>query len=587
MRAGMAPRLAVTLGQYTCAGRKDENQDFHGALQPDGAPLATKGIAVAIADGISTSSLGAVAAETAVKSFLTDYYCTSEGWSVRTSAERVIAATNSWLHGQNRRAVGRTPDEHERERGLVCTFSALVLKARTAYVLHVGDARIALLREGMLEPLTEAHRVYVGGGESYLGRALGVNRYVEIDFRQLAVEPGDLFIMSTDGVHEHLADDQLVALASGDGDLDARAEAIAGAASAAGSGDNLTVQLVLVESLPRAEIEDLVGGDASLPPAPQLRAGETFAGYHVLRELHSGSRSQVYLARDETDGRLVAIKVPSTEHGENIAQLQALQLEEWVMRRLDSPHLLSAAPAHGARRHAFVAMEYVEGQTLLEWIHDHPQPDLAQVRRIVRQVSIGLLAMHRREMVHRDLRPHNILIDGSGTVKIIDFGSTQVAGIDELAPKPEEDSAYAGTMQYSAPELYLGEPATPQSDLFSLAVIAYQMLTGDLPYGPRVSATRTRAAQRRLRYVPASERNPEVPSWMDAALARALAVEPARRYSELSEFTFDLANPNRALASPEPSPLLQRGSARDWRVIAALLALALVIAVVTRPDLPL
>jgi len=139
----MPPRLAISLGQFSSAGRKSENQDFQGALEPGGADLATKGIAVAIADGISTSRLGATAAETAVKSFLTDYYCTSEGWSVRTAAERVIAAANSWMHAQNRAAYGRPLEDGERELGLVCTLTAMVLKSRSAHLFHIGDARIA------------------------------------------------------------------------------------------------------------------------------------------------------------------------------------------------------------------------------------------------------------------------------------------------------------------------------------------------------------------------------------------------------------------------------------------------------------
>ena len=122
---GATPRLAVTLGQFSSAGSKSENQDFHGALQPEGADLAAKGVAVALADGISTSRLGAAAAETAVKSFLADYFCTSPAWSVQTSAERVIAATNGWMHAQNA-AAGRMSDE-TREAGLICTFSSASL----------------------------------------------------------------------------------------------------------------------------------------------------------------------------------------------------------------------------------------------------------------------------------------------------------------------------------------------------------------------------------------------------------------------------------------------------------------------------
>src|SRR5690606_38162219 len=122
------------------------------------------------------------------------------------------------------------------------------------------------------------------------------------------------------------------------------------------------------ESLPNGEISDLVGAEAGLPPAPRLEPGQQFAGYTVLRELHSGSRSHVYLARDEADGGRVALKVPSTEHGEDTRRVQELLLEEWVMRRLHHPNLLKAGPNRGARSHAFAVSEYVEGQTQRQWM---------------------------------------------------------------------------------------------------------------------------------------------------------------------------------------------------------------------------
>jgi len=568
----MRAQLEVTIGQCSSAGRKDANQDFHGSLQPEGALLAAKGIALAIADGISTSSLGATASETAVRSFLTDYYCTSEGWSVQSSGERVIAAVNSWMHAQN----GRPLSDEERERGMICTFSALVLKSRTAHLFHVGDGRIARLAGTNLESLTEAHRVSIGAGRSYLARAIGMDRRVEIDYRRLAVEPGDLFLLSTDGIHDCLGDAELAALIGSAGTLDAAAEAIVGAALEAGAQDNLTVQLVRIDSLPEGALDDLLGGEIELPPAPILTPGSEFEGYRIERRIHASARSHVYLATD-AQGRAVALKVPATEAGREQDRLRALMLEEWIARRIDNPHVLKAAPRTGSRSHIFSATDYVEGQTLAQWMADHPRPELARVRSIIDQVAAGLLAFHKREMLHRDLRPENILVDAHGTARIIDFGSVQVAGVDELAERGFEDAAFAGTMQYGAPELFLGHSASPASDLYSLGVIAYQMLTGHLPYGPRVAAATTRAAQRRLRYTPASEHNPDVPDWMDAAIAKAVSIEPARRYALLSEFTYDLSHPNGALTAPQARPLLVRQPVRLWQAISALL-LALLLA---------
>jgi serine/threonine protein kinase len=271
--------------------------------------------------------------------------------------------------------------------------------------------------------------------------------------------------------------------------------------------------------------------------------------------------------------------VPSTEHGDDRGQLRALLLEEWIARRIDHPHVLKPAPQRRQRRYLFAASEYVEGQTLAQWMADRPSPDLTRIRSLIDQTAAGLHALHKREMLHRDLRPENIMVDADGTARIIDFGSVQVAGLDELSPVAVEDAAFAGTQQYSAPELYLGQPASAASDLYSLGVITYQMLTGHLPYGPRVSAARTRAAQHRLRYTPAAEHNGAVPDWVDAAIAKAVSIDPAKRYQLLSEFTYDLAHPNPSLTAPHP---LARNPVLLWQAISAILFAVLMLVILAR-----
>ena len=121
----MARELKVSIGQHSDKGRKAINQDFHGALFPEQPLLGSKGIAIALADGISSSNVSQIASESSVKGFLMDYYCTSESWSVKTSAQRVIAATNSWLHAQTRRGQ----HAYDKDKGYVCTLSVMVVKS--------------------------------------------------------------------------------------------------------------------------------------------------------------------------------------------------------------------------------------------------------------------------------------------------------------------------------------------------------------------------------------------------------------------------------------------------------------------------
>jgi len=212
---------------------------------------------------------------------------------------------------------------------------------------------------------------------------------------------------------------------------------------------------------------------------------------------------------------------------------------------------------------------------LAQWMIDNPKPDLETVRGIVEQIAKGLRAFHRLEMLHQDLRPDNIMIDGTGTVKIIDFGSTRVAGIIEIS-SPIEQHPLLGTAQYSAPEYFLGEGGTPRSDLFSLGVIAYQMLTGRLPYGTQVAKSTTRAAQNRLSYRSVLDDEREIPAWIDDALRKALHPNPYKRYQELSEFIYDLRHPNKAFLNKIRPPLIERNPVAFWKSVSLILTLAVI-----------
>lgn len=559
-----AAALAVTIGQYSDAGRKTANQDFLGAAIPEGQALRLKGVTLAVADGISSSPVSREAAETAVKSLLTDYYCTSDAWSAKTAASRVIAATNAWLYGQNRQA-----HLEDMNRGRVCTLSALIVKQRTAHVFHIGDSRVWRVAGEILEPLTEDHRVVISESESYLGRAMGAQAQVEIDYRRLDIVAGDILLLTTDGVHDHVEPRFVVRALREAGSLDAAAQTIAREAHARGSADNLTIQIVRIDSLPPQDDFMPFDDGTALPVPPLPKAGDQIDGFRILREIHSNARSHIYFAAT-TDGARVALKIPSMELRGDPAYLRRFLMEEWIARRIASPHVVAAAPAPERRSALYVVTEWVEGQTLRQWMTDHPKPDLAQVRDIAGQIVQGLRAFHRRDMLHQDLRPENVMIDRDGTVRIIDLGSTRVAGVVEAGPGGGED--ILGTLQYSAPEYFAGDAATWRADLFSLGVIVYEILTGRLPYGTSVSRVRSRRDAARLRYRPARDDATSIPDWMDDALRRAVHPDPSRRQAALSEFVAELRAPGAGWRAARQLPLVERDPVRFWKTLALLLA---------------
>ncbi|QEI12693.1 bifunctional protein-serine/threonine kinase/phosphatase [Cellvibrio japonicus] len=563
-------QLRVSIGQYTSRGSKAVNQDFIGARLPREPLLGAKGIVLAIADGISSSQVSQIASETAVSGFIEDYYSTPDAWSTRHSAQRVLQAINSWLFSQTH----NSPYRFDKDKGYICAFSTLIIKSRKAHILHSGDTRIYRLAGKHLELLTQDHRRVVDEETSYLTSALGIRPNLELDYRQIDLEPGDIFVLASDGVYDFFDPQTLAGILPQADDLNRVAKMIGQQALESGSRDNLSVQLVRVESLPDHHVSDLSRQASAMPLPPRLEARTAFDGYTIIRELYISPRSHVYVAQDNQNQQLVVIKVPSTEGRENPQYLERFLMEDWIARRLDNTHVLKAITQTRMRRFLYLVTEYIDGQTLTQWMQDNPNPGLPKVRQVVEQIAKGLQAFHRQEMVHRDLRPNNIMIDASGTVKIIDFGSTWVAGISESR---SEDQTIHGTALYTAPECFLGEQSDARGDIYSLGVITYQMLGGGLPYGAGIARAQKLTAQRKLRYRSLHTSHKNIPVWVDECLRKAVHIHPLKRYQVLSEFIHDLHHPNSTFVNKDRPPLMERNPVLVWQCISLILLILLVV----------
>jgi serine/threonine protein phosphatase PrpC len=556
----MASTLKIAAGQHSAAGVKPSNEDACGIRIPETALRNARGVVAVIADGMSGSEAGRQAAEACVTGFLTDFYSTPESWSTETAGEKVLTALNRWLCAQGQR-------EYETNRALVTTLSVLVLKSSTAYLFHVGDTRIYRMRRGRLECLTRDHRVHVAQDKAYLSRAMGIELHMEIDFRRLPAEAGDIYLLTTDGVHDFLGDDALAQALYETGEPEQAAAGITARALERGSLDNVTCQVLRVDALPNEDVHEFYRRFAELPFPPPLEPGMILDGYKIVRELHASKRTQIYLALDGRTDHKVILKTPSVNYEDDPEYIDRFLHEEWVGRRIDNQHVLKVLSPHGRRQCLYYVMEYVDGRTLRQWMHDNPQPPVEDVRGIVAQIAAGLRAFHRQEMVHQDLKPENIMIDRHGTVKIIDFGSTKIAGIEEIAT-PLDQQNLLGTRNYSAPEYLQGYSGNNVSDIYSLGVITYEMLTGHLPYG---DGEMTARRLRRARYMPAARHNPDVPLWIDKALEKAVSLACNRRYGVLSEFVHDLATPNPAFHERAGEALLERSPVLFWKGLSLLL----------------
>jgi serine/threonine protein phosphatase PrpC len=557
----MNQKLAVSAGQWSEAGIKEANDDSCGVRVPENASLTTKGVAVVIADGVSASEAGREASHACVQGFLEDYYSTPDSWTVKTSGQKILGALNHWLHGQGMQRYGSA-------RGMVTTLSALVVKSTTAHLFHVGDTRIYRLRDDDLECLTRDHRVQVAGDKSYLGRAMGIELHVDIDYQAQAVMTGDMFILTTDGVHDFLTDEALGGLArSTDENLTGVCREIVQAALANDSHDNVTCQILRIDALPDTDKNLVYEQLTQLPFPPPLEPGMTIDGFRVVRELHTSKRTEVFLVVDESTGMQAVLKAPSVNYEDDPTYIDMFLHEEWVGKRLNNPHIMKIHSPTRSRTFLYTLAEYIEGQTLRQWIYDHRQASLSEVRPIIEQIAMGLRAFHRMEMIHQDLKPENIMIDRNDTVKIVDFGSTKIAGIEEITT-PIGRLSLLGTENYTAPEYLQGYKGSNRSDIYSLGVITYEMLTGHLPYGEGAA----RKDFRRLHYTSALKYNQVIPVWIDSTLKKCVNPDPNRRYDTLSEFLHDLSYPNPRFIS-EWQPLIERHPLAFWRTLAILLAL--------------
>ena len=574
----MKSQLGIATGQCSSKGRKSLNQDFHAIKIPNEPQVSTKGITIALADGISSSDVSQIASETSVKGFLEDYYATPESWTVKTSAQRVLQSTNSWLYAQTR----NSPHRYNIDRGYVCTFSALILKSTTAHLFHAGDARIYRAAGNRLEQLTKDHRLWISEEKSFLSRALGMRDWLDMDYQTHAIETGDIFILATDGVHEFIDNNRMLDIIKQNQDnLDQAAEIIVNEALNNGSGDNLTIQIVCIDQLPQHDIYDLHHQASVLPFPPELRPRMVFDGYKIIRAIHASNRSHVYLALDGDTQDRVILKVPSVDMRQDTDYLDRFMMEEWVARRINNIHVLKPMDQFRKRNYLYTVSEYIDGQTLNQWMLDNPNPDLETVRNIIEQIARGLYALHRLEIIHQDLRPSNIMIDRNGTVKLIDFGSVRVAGLIEISGNARSD--IPGAVQYAAPEYFVGNVGTIRSDLFSLGVITYQMMTGRLPFGPHVARTNNKAAQNKLVYQSIHENGRGIPSWVDDAIRKSVHPNPHRRYEEISEFVQDLRQPNPVFTNKHRQSLLERNPVTFWKGLSLMLFIILTLMLSTHP----
>ncbi len=582
----MQGKLRLMSGAYSTAGVKAQNEDAYGVASPTETPTlvkGVKGIVATVADGVSHASEAAKASAYCVKQFKQLYYDAPVTWSTQRAISEGMAKINSGLF---RRSQGYEQQDElqDKQQGdpqdkqqaqWLTTFSGIVFKSATAHIFHVGDTQILRIRHNQASILTTAHNQALGN--SVLTRAMGADNHLKVDYQAVDIQPGDVFILTSDGVHDYLSSQVILELVASELSLAALSEQLVVQAQNNDSLDNLTCLVVRVDQVPNQQPDEIRQSlfDKTIPPA--LEVGQVLEGYRVLENLYATSRSHLYVVEkidhlNNVEPKRYILKAPSCNFEEDEIYLQGFIHEAWVGSQIDHPLIMKVHPVKTNSYFLYHICEYIEGQTLRQWMIDHPKSGIDEVRRIITQVTTALRAFERLEIVHRDLKPENLMIDSHGQIKLIDYGTASVAAIEEQLGSQQQTHPL-GTVNYIAPETLINLSSSHLSDLFSVGVIAYEMLTGQLPY-PRQTRAGTRPLPfKKWQYRSAKDYRDDIPFWFDLALMKAVKADPALRYQTYSEFVVDITKPNlNAEQAYKNRPLLERDPVKFWQLVSALLA---------------
>ncbi len=559
-------RLEVRLGIASECGHRESNDDYAAMIELDDAS-APRTVIAAIADGVSGAG-GRVASETVVRGFLDGFRSAAATLAVERAAFRVLGALNRWVHAQGQ--------HYAVTRGMATTFTAAILCGRRLHIVHVGDTRLYRLREGGVSLLTRDHTHNHPDMRHVLIRAVGLEETVHADYEAHSLMAHDRLLLCSDGVHASLQPAALRKLLAERAAPEETAARIVQSALERGSQDNVTALVLDVLAIPAAERLDLEAAVADLPILDLPKAGDTVDDF-LLKELISDGRySRLFRAEDTREPREVAIKFPHPRVASAAAYRRAFVREAWVAAQVRSPYLCEVIelPA-GCQTRLYSVMPYYAGETLEQRLRRAPPVKFEEGVQIGIQLAKAVYGLNRRDIIHRDVKPDNVLLPAAGGLRLVDLG---VARLPRLEVMNDED--IPGTPSYMAPELFEGRPGDAQSDVYALGVTLYRLFTNHYPYGEVEAFSRPRFSKR----VPLNHHRGDLPAWLDAVLARATAIDPAARYADAMELAFDLehnlAHGPRLVIRRQS--LYERNPLRFWQVVALLLLVMLILSLTNR-----
>ena len=430
--------LVAAAGFASLTGPRAENQDFGGVHLGSATERARHGILAALADGVSGGKAGRAAAELAVRALVEGFYAMPDTLGPARAMQTPLVAYNRWLNAQAR---------GETMANSATTFTALALRGRRAHLVHVGDSRAWRFSAGRLTCLTTDHVRPEPDLRHVLIRALGIEPELRLDHATIELAEHDRLLLTSDGVHGVLSPSRIAAILSENASAEATAERLAEAALEAGGQDNATALVLDIVRLPAPDHDGILAGLSALPFAEPPRPGESIDGFRIEKVLSEGRHAVLLVARDGEDGSVVVLKFPRREVLSERALRLAFAREMLLSQRISSPFVLAAQPVRPDRQTAFYGVQpLLEGETMAQRLERGVPPlrnALDQAIRLTRAVA----ALHRLEVVHRDIKPDNVMLTADGGLKLIDLGVARLPRVEDF-----HSDEIPGTPSFMAPE---------------------------------------------------------------------------------------------------------------------------------------
>ena len=510
------------------------------------------GAVVVLCDGVGGQDRGEIASRTACDEAVRTFATTRPNTPPSQALFQMFNAANLAVYDAN---------IHNRAKGkMATTMTASLFRHNEVTIGHVGDCRAYVVQQGRIRRITNDHS-YAGvqlklglvtvseamGSpmRSVLTRSIGQEPTVRVDYHTVPVARGDIIIQCCDGLWTQVTDGEIqnivMKLAP-----DAACRELVQLAERRGADDNLSVQVVQVQAVERLSYYRGIPIFQEVKPAimgSELEVDQVLDGRYRITDIISKSgMASIYKAIDEKDQSVVALKVPFMQFESDPGFYSRFQREAAIGKALNHPYILRMMDDEDQKKsRPYIVMEYLEGQTLGHLMHSIRPMPVPDALKICSRICEALHYMHEHDVVHRDLKPDNVMICNDGSIRIMDFGIAKFEGQRRLTFGGFTPAM--GTPDYMAPEQVKGKRGDARTDVYSMGAILYEMVTGTVPFE---GANPFIIMNSRLSGDPVSprSRNPEISPQVEEIVLHAMARNPADRYASALELKHDLDHPD-------------------------------------------